>query len=62
MTNSNSKANAKTPRSLDRPSVSIPNVDQPWDSPEEREHRRKVIGNDRSSHRVFHSLYEDMLN
>ncbi|MEM7723290.1 MAG: hypothetical protein AAF376_13040 [Pseudomonadota bacterium] len=47
---------------LDRPSQSVPSVDTPWDDPADRAHRLSVIGSDRSTHRAFHSLYEDMLN
>lgn len=47
---------------MDRPSPSVPSVDRPWDDPVDRAHRRSVIKGDRSSHRVYHGLYEDLLN
>lgn len=52
----------KSVSTMDRPSTSVPSVDQPWDDPVDRAHRRSVIKGDRSSHRVYHGLYEDLLN
>jgi hypothetical protein len=47
---------------LDRPSVSVPSIDRPWEDPSERKSRQAVTNRDLSQHRVYHSLYEDMLN
>lgn len=47
---------------LDRPSLSVPSVDRPWDNPEERKRRLRAIEGDRAAHRVYSALYEDMLN
>ncbi|MEL6465165.1 MAG: hypothetical protein AAFQ58_09370 [Pseudomonadota bacterium] len=47
---------------LDRPSASVPSVDRPWEDFQDREARASVVRRDLSRHRVYHSLYEDMLN
>ncbi len=47
---------------LDRPSELIPSIDRPWDNRDERAHRQTAIRGDRSEHRVYHALYEDLLN
>lgn len=47
---------------LDRPSTSVPSVDRAWEDHRERDARRAIANRDLSSHRVYHSLYEDMLN
>lgn len=47
---------------LNRPSLSAPSVDRPWEHPFERQSRLAFMKRDLSQHRVYHSLCEDMLN
>lgn len=47
---------------LDLPSASIPSVDRSWEDTRDREARDSLARRDLSQHRVYHSLYEDMLN
>ena len=56
------KSNQGPQNRLDRPSDAVPTIDDPWESPAERRHRIIMMQGDRSSHRIYHSLYEDMLN
>ncbi len=45
-----------------RPSVSVPSFDRPREDPSERKSRHAVTKRDQSPHRLYRSLYEDMLN
>lgn len=61
MTTKNDDKQSKLSR-LDRPSESIPSIDRPSEDPSERNSRQASANRDLSRHRVYHSLYEDMLN
>ena len=47
---------------LDRPSPMVPSVDQAWDAPVAATSGKAFGSRDLSRHRVYHTLYEDMLN
>ena len=46
---------------FDQPSPYVPSVDTPWEDKEEAEARVQVRFGDRSTHRAYHTIYEDML-
>lgn len=62
MSKSQDPEKSKPSLNLDRPSQSVPSIDQAWDDPTEHEHRLRARRGDRSTHRAHHALYEDMLN
>ncbi len=47
---------------MERPKAATPRIDRPWDDAAALERRLKTRSGDRSAHRMYHSLFEDMLD